>query len=156
MVRKILWCLPKNKWGPKVTVIKEAQDLKKVELDDLLGKLLTHEIHLKEDDGESLKKGIALKAIQEDCTSEEGEFKDNDEETFLLIVWSLNKIGLKKKFNQPGFNSKRSTLKRNEKFSKGKFFIKITLMLVLVMDAVCQDIVEGLSTNPKDGRITEI
>jgi len=49
MVRKILRCLPKNKWGPKVTTIEEAQDLKTLALDDLLGKFLTHEIHLKED-----------------------------------------------------------------------------------------------------------
>jgi len=70
MVRKILRCIPKNKWGPKVTTIKEVQDLKKLELDDLLGKLLTHEIHPKEDEGESTKKGIALKAIKEDCTSD--------------------------------------------------------------------------------------
>jgi len=47
MVRKIIRCLPKNRWDPKVTTIKEAQDLKKLELDDLLGKLLTHEIHMK-------------------------------------------------------------------------------------------------------------
>ena len=121
MVRKILRCLPKSKWGPKVTAIEEAQDLKKLELDDLLGKLLTHEIHLKEDDGESSKKGIALKAIQEDCTSEEEEPNGNDDEAFSLIVRGLNKMGLKKKFNQRGFNSKGPSLKRNEKFSKGKF-----------------------------------
>ena len=39
MVRKILRCLPKNKWGPKVTAIEEAQNLKTLPLDDLLGKL---------------------------------------------------------------------------------------------------------------------
>ena len=39
MVRKILRCLPKNKWGPKVTTIVEAQDLKTLALDDLLEKL---------------------------------------------------------------------------------------------------------------------
>ena len=95
MVRKILWCLPNNKWGPKVTAIEEAQDLKKLELDDPLGKLLTHEIHLKEDDWESSKKGIALKAIQEDCTADEEEPNDNDDEAFSLIVQGLNKMGLK-------------------------------------------------------------
>ena len=115
MVRKILRCLPKNKWGLKFTTIKEAQDLKELELDDLLGKLLTHEIHLKEDDGESSKKGIALKAIQEDCISGEEESNDNDKEAFSLIVRCLKKMGLKKKFNQRGFNSKRSTVKRNQK-----------------------------------------
>ena len=36
MVRKILRCLPKNKWGPKVIAIEEAQDLKTLALDDLL------------------------------------------------------------------------------------------------------------------------
>ena len=41
MVRKVLRCLPKSKWGPKVTVIEEAQDLKTLALDDLLGKLRT-------------------------------------------------------------------------------------------------------------------
>ena len=46
MVRKILRCLSKSKWGPKVTAIEEGQDLKTLALDDLLGKLLTHEIHL--------------------------------------------------------------------------------------------------------------
>jgi len=50
MVRKILPCSPINKWGPKVTTIEEAQDLKTLALDDLLRKLLTHEIHLKEDE----------------------------------------------------------------------------------------------------------
>jgi len=67
-VRKIPRCLLRNKWGPKATTIEEAQDLKKLELDDLLAKILTHEIHLKEDKGESSKRGIALKATKEDCT----------------------------------------------------------------------------------------
>jgi len=46
--RKILSCLPKNKWGPKVTAIEEAQVLKTLALDDLLRILFAHEIHLKE------------------------------------------------------------------------------------------------------------
>ena len=50
MVKKILWCLPKNKCGLKVTAIEEIQDLKTPALDDLLGKLLTDEIHPKEDE----------------------------------------------------------------------------------------------------------
>ena len=117
--------------------MEEAQDLKQLELDDRLGKLLTHEIHLKEDEGESSKKGIALKVAQEDSTSEEEETNDNNEEAFSLIVQGLNKIGLKKIFSQQQFNSKGSTLKRTEKF-KGKFSIKTTLMSVHVMVVVCQ------------------
>jgi len=84
MVRTILQCLPKSKWSPKVTAIKVAQDLKKLELDDMLGKLLTYEIHLKEDEGESSRKGIALKASKEDRASNEEESNDNN--AFSLIV----------------------------------------------------------------------
>ena len=73
MLKKILQCLPKSKWRSKVTAIEEPQDLKKLELDDLLGKLFIHDIHLKVDKGESSKKGIALKATKEDSTSEDKE-----------------------------------------------------------------------------------
>jgi len=66
MVTNILWCLRTNKWGLKIIATEEPQEFKKLKLDDLLGKLLTHEIHLKEDKGESSKKGIALKVMQED------------------------------------------------------------------------------------------
>jgi len=45
---KILRCLSKNKWCPKVTAIEDAQNLKTLALDDLLWKLMTYEIHLKE------------------------------------------------------------------------------------------------------------
>ena len=58
-----------------------------------LEKLLMHEIHLKEDEGESSKKEITLKAMQEDCTFEEEESNDNDEQAFSLIVRGLNKMG---------------------------------------------------------------
>ena len=128
VVRNILGCLPKNKWGPKVTAIEEAQDLKKLELDDLPVKILTNEIHLKMGKGESSKKGIAHKAIHEDCTSEEEESNDNDEEAFSLIIRGLNKIGLKKKFNQRGFNAKGSLSKEMKNPSKVSFFIKRILI----------------------------
>ena len=82
-MRKILRCLPKNKWGSKVTAIEEAQDLKKLEPDDLLGKFLTDEIHLKEDEDESSRKGIVLKVSKEDCTSDEEE--PNDDDAFSLL-----------------------------------------------------------------------
>ena len=126
MVKKLLWCLPKNKWEPKVTAIEEAQDLKKLKLDDLLGKLLTHEIHLKEEDGESSGKRIALKPqkkIAHRKTEDEDPYSNNDE-AFFLIVQGLNKIGLKKRFNQRGFNTKGSTSKRTEKYTTGKFLNK--------------------------------
>ena len=49
MVRKILKCLLKY-WGPKVTAIKEAKDLTKLDLGELLGSLMTHEINMKSND----------------------------------------------------------------------------------------------------------
>jgi len=45
---------------------------------------LTHEIHLKEDEGESSSKGIAPKVSKENCTSYEEE--PNDENASSLIV----------------------------------------------------------------------
>jgi len=82
MVRKILRCLPKSEWGAKVTAIEEAQDLKTLGLDDLLGKLFTHEIHLKEDEKElQPKKGIAFKTTKEEPQSSEDESTDSDEDS---------------------------------------------------------------------------
>ena len=104
MLRKMLHCLLRDNQDPKVTTFEEAQDLKKVEMDDILGKLLIHEIHLKENEGESPKRGIALKFTKEDYTSNEEEANNHDEEAFSLIVRGPNKMEIKKKFNQRGFN----------------------------------------------------
>jgi len=46
----------KKQMGTKVTTIKEAQDLKTLKLDDLIGKLLTCEIHLHEESDEQAPK----------------------------------------------------------------------------------------------------
>ena len=46
MVEKVLWCCLRNKWGLKVIAIEESQDLKIHKLDDLVWKLLSHEIRL--------------------------------------------------------------------------------------------------------------
>ena len=63
-VQKILIFLPKSKWRPKVTTIEVAQDLKRLPLDYLLGKILTHEHNMQTDDGElpSKVKTMSLKA----------------------------------------------------------------------------------------------
>jgi len=52
MVRKVMQCLPRSKWGTKVIPIEEVHDLKTFKLYDLVGKLLTHEIHLQKDTGD--------------------------------------------------------------------------------------------------------
>ena len=95
MVRKILRCLPKNKWGPKITAIEEAQNLKTLALDDLLGKLMTHKIHLKEDEeGKETqsKKGVAFKTGNEDDIFSEEESSEEDEDTMATIAKGLKKM----------------------------------------------------------------
>jgi len=123
MVRKILRCLPKNKWGPKVTAIEEAQDLKTLALDELLGKLLTHEIHLKEDEeGVQPKRRLALKTMNEELQSSEDESTYSDEDSMSIIVRVLKKMFKSRRFDLKKFYKKGSSSKRNEKNSKGNKF----------------------------------
>jgi len=57
-----------------------------------------------------------------DCASDEEE--PNDDDKFSLIVRCLNKMGLKKRFNQRGSNQRGQPFRRNDKMSKGKFINK--------------------------------
>ena len=64
---KILRILPKKDWESRVTSIEEAQDLATLSADVLIGKLLTHELTIKQRGKEQVekeekRKGIALKA----------------------------------------------------------------------------------------------
>jgi len=123
MVRKILRCLPKSKWGPKVTAIEEVHDLKTLGLNDLLGKLLTHEIHLKEGE-EKLqpKKGIAFKTTKKEPQSSEDESTDSGEDSMEIIARGLKKMFKSRRFDPNKFYKKVSSSRRNEKISKGNKF----------------------------------
>jgi len=119
MVRKILRCLPKNKWGPKVTAIEEAQDLKTLALDDLLGKLLTHEIHFKEDEEKvQPKRGVAFKARKEELQSSEDESIEGDEDSMAMIARGLKKIFKSRRFDPKKFYKKGSSSNKNLKGNK--------------------------------------
>ena len=64
---KILRILPKKDWESRVTSIEEAQDLATLPTDVLIGKILTHELSIKQkgkeqEEKEEKKKSIALKA----------------------------------------------------------------------------------------------
>ena len=103
-VRKILRCLPKEKWGPKVTAIEEAQDLTTLPLDDLLGKLITHEMILNEDDGElpASTKNLTLKSKKDEPKdgSDSEDEDDDEDDPFALITRGLARIlKMKKQFN---------------------------------------------------------
>ena len=75
-----------NKWGPKVTAIEEAQDLKTLALDDLLRKLFTHEIHLEEDEDEAQpKRGIIFKS-NEELQSSKDESTESEEDSIAMIA----------------------------------------------------------------------
>ena len=82
----ILRILPKKDWESWVTSIEEAQDLSNLSTDVLIGKLLTHELTIKQrgeeqEEKEEKKKSITLKASKnnsevenlEDSSDEDGE-----------------------------------------------------------------------------------
>ncbi|KAL4335315.1 hypothetical protein GQ457_07G004490 [Hibiscus cannabinus] len=89
LVRKLIYSLPES-WDSKKTAIIEAKNLKTLNLDELMGSLLTHELmnqgkrdeeKKKEEKKEIEKKkiGIALKASLESDSSDE----DDEEMAFL-------------------------------------------------------------------------
>ncbi|WP_241751518.1 hypothetical protein, partial [Vibrio vulnificus] len=53
---KILRCLPKETFEAKVAAIEETQDLSSLAIDELIGKLLTHEMGNKKEDGKEEKR----------------------------------------------------------------------------------------------------
>ncbi|OAY43379.2 hypothetical protein MANES_08G063666v8 [Manihot esculenta] len=80
LVKKILRCLPKE-WLPKVTFLKDAKDLTKVQLDELLGNLIDYEMTLKREQVEEpskMKKNIALRVASEDTSEEEEEISEEE------------------------------------------------------------------------------
>ena len=120
MVRKIVRCLPKNKQGPQVTAIEEAQELKTLALDDLLGKLLTHELLLKEDEEEAqTKRGVAFNTTNEELHSLKDESSKSDEDSMAMIARRIKKMFKSKRFDPKKFYKKGSSSKRHEKNSKG-------------------------------------
>ncbi|XP_022143648.1 uncharacterized protein LOC111013509 [Momordica charantia] len=83
-VRKILRSLPKS-WEPKVTAIQEAKDLSKLPLEELIGSLMTHEIVMKGNMEEDVKKkkSLALKSTSFQRASESEEELNEEELAYL-------------------------------------------------------------------------
>lgn len=68
MVRKVLRCLPRSKYGPKNTTIEKAHDLRVLSPNELLQKLAIHELTLHEDGDNDVTtsiKNLSLKAKKE-------------------------------------------------------------------------------------------
>ena len=93
MNNKILRILPKKDWESQVTSIEEVQDLTTLSIDVFIGKLLTHELTIKQrgeeqEEKEEKKKSIALKASQND--SEEENLKDYSDEDSEIVMLTRN------------------------------------------------------------------
>ena len=117
MVRKILRSLPSS-WTAKVTAIEEANDLKRMSVEKLIGSLMAHEINM-ERLGESSsrkKQSNALKAngdSSEESLDNSEDSKDSDDEEAMLSR-RLQRILAKKKKFQSGrrYFKKNKDLKR--------------------------------------------
>ncbi|MQM04234.1 hypothetical protein Taro_037028 [Colocasia esculenta] len=117
MVRKILRSLPAS-GTPKVTAIEEANDLKRMSLEKLIGSLMAYEINMERlGESSSRKKHTnALKA--EEVTSEESSDNnvsdEGSEDEEALLSRRLQRILAKKKKYQSGrrYFKKRKDLKK--------------------------------------------
>ncbi|MQL71800.1 hypothetical protein Taro_004133 [Colocasia esculenta] len=117
MVRKILRSLPSS-WTPKVTAIEEANDLKRMSLEKLIGSLMAHEINMERlGESSSRKKHTnALKAIEgssEEQSEDEASSEDSEDEEAMLSR-RLQRILAKKKRYQSG----KRYFKKNKEFKK--------------------------------------
>ena len=94
---KILRILPKKDQKSRVTSIEEAQDLATLPTDILIGKLLTHELTIKQRGEEQVekeekKKEIALKASQEESEEENNEGSSDDDDKVAMLTRSFKKF----------------------------------------------------------------
>ena len=139
---KILVILPQKLWEAKISSIEEAHDLSTLPTDELLGKLLTHEIKITqvvEEEKTKNDKSIALKASRDTSDSDSNE----DNEEFAMISRRIRNLIMKKRrgfkkqdssnknevicygCNKPGHIKSecpklKKTFKKDKKFKKEK------------------------------------
>ena len=92
---KILRILPKKDWESRVTSIKEAQNLANLPTDVLIGKLLTHELSIKQRGEEQVekeekKRAIALKASLEASEEDPNEGSSDDDVEIAMLTKNFN------------------------------------------------------------------
>ncbi|MQL77002.1 hypothetical protein Taro_009387 [Colocasia esculenta] len=117
MVRKILRSLP-SFWTPKVTAIEEANDLKRMSLEKLVGSLMAHEINMERLGESSSRKKHSNTLKAEENSSEEfsdnNEINEDSEDEEAMLSRRLQRILAKKKKYQSG----RRYFKKNKDFKK--------------------------------------
>ncbi|MQL78884.1 hypothetical protein Taro_011313 [Colocasia esculenta] len=117
MVRKILRSLPSS-WTPKVTAIEEANDLKRMSLEKLIGSLMAHELNMERvGESSSRKKHTnALKAAEgssEEQSEDEARSEDSEDEEAMLSRRHQRILAKKKRYQ-----SGRRYFKKNKEFKK--------------------------------------
>ncbi|XP_059650681.1 uncharacterized protein LOC132296500 [Cornus florida] len=118
LARKILGSLP-EKWDAKATTIKEAHNLNTLELDELLGSLLSWEITLKDREGDHhRKKEITLKVSQ--IKKEVAGNKSEDDDS-ALITQSFKRFLHRKKFNKGRFKKGESSNEQSKRDTSACF-----------------------------------
>ncbi|MQM11525.1 hypothetical protein Taro_044433 [Colocasia esculenta] len=119
MVRKILRSLPAS-WTPKVTAIEEANDLKIMSVENLIGSLMAHKINMERlGESSSRKKHSNTLKAEEDESEEESysqESMNSNEDKEAMLSRRLQRILAKKKKYQSGrrYFKKGKDFKRSE------------------------------------------
>jgi hypothetical protein len=122
-VKKILRSLP-PKWRPKVTAYQEAKDLDKVNLEDLISSLRSHELELMSDEPVKKPKPLALsstrssskalkaKVVEFDEEASEEMMEGDSEDEMTLMTEKLQQLNRKfKKFSNRSSGSRSSGFK---------------------------------------------
>ena len=120
LVNKILRSLPKA-FQSKVVAIREARDLSKLSIEELMGSLMTHEIMMKDHDedeekNKKKKKSLALKSFTKNKEDEE-EIGDSELEDFTLLSKKLKKYSKLKKesISKANHNGNKHPMKKKSK-----------------------------------------
>lgn len=113
MARKILRSMAKS-WDSKASIILQTMDFSKCTMDELMGSLMTEEIHRKlNEEVDTKRKDIALKSTTSKSknTEEASEESDDDEEMALITKNSRN-FSRKRMDGKEGNFSKRMRTKK--------------------------------------------
>ncbi|GAV73813.1 LOW QUALITY PROTEIN: zf-CCHC domain-containing protein/UBN2 domain-containing protein, partial [Cephalotus follicularis] len=111
LVRKMLGCL-NDEWEPKVTAIEDSKDLKTMEIEELLGSLMTHEVKLNKKSAnlvetkpqEERRKDIALKSTHKEEMSSEEELEEEEYVLFAKRFTKFAKMNKERRFQKKNFN----------------------------------------------------
>ncbi|GAV60279.1 UBN2 domain-containing protein, partial [Cephalotus follicularis] len=127
LVRKLLGCL-NDEWEPKVTGIEESKDLKTMEIEELFGSLMTHEVKLNKKSAnlvetkpqEERRKDIALKSTHKEEMSSEEELEEEDYVLFAKRFTKFAKMNKARRFQKKNFNKVDCPQLKKKKLFKKK------------------------------------